>query len=117
MSFVLEIVKDGYVWTSWQRRRGKARVEHHIDRAPSSFDRQSGLLVDQARRALLRSNRQRRMKKGIRDQIRPGLAIREDDIFVRSVNTSQSSKQITEIDLRAAHATWNEIQRVDANSH
>ncbi len=52
----------------------------------------------------------------IGNQTGASLAIGKHDILVHRIDFSQRSQQIAEIDLSAAHTSWNEVQRVDADA-
>ncbi len=118
MPLVLQVVKHGHLRATAYNRGSESRIQQNIDPVRLDGQRQDGLLPNNPRGPESRAHglayhsevRTRGAKA------RAGLAIGEKKIFVRGVDLAQRSQQVAQINLGAAHATRNQVQRIHADA-
>jgi hypothetical protein len=118
MADVLQVVEYGYTRNTGRKRRREPGIQQNVDLLRAKAATQAQLLKKDTRGAIDCTYRLRAIfKPGTRrHQVRTGLAIREDQILMGTVNLCEGTKQLPQVDLRAANPTGEKIKGVDANA-
>src|SRR6185369_10823359 len=118
MTFVLEVVEDGYLPASRQDRRGESGIEQNIQPIAGRFERQDDLLPQDPRRAKASVHGLRLPVKIclLGNQVCLRLEVRKDQVLVDLVELGQRRKQLAQVNLGAADAPRNQVQGINANA-
>jgi hypothetical protein len=115
---MLEIVKYRDHRAGAQKRCSETGIQQNLYPMFANREGQNQLFPQDSRRTEGRLDRLPRLceVRAIGNQVGASLAIGKHDVLVHCIDFGKRSQQIAEIDLRAAHASRNQIEGIDADA-